>query len=107
MDGTESYTGRLLITYAEVTGRICGNDKWDDNDATVACRELGYTNGIAYQHSEGTHRFLDTDGPIWLTNLHCDGTERRLGDCRRPSWGDITECDGHSAGVLCMSDSGV
>ena len=107
VEGIEQYTGRLLITYANVTGRICGNDQWDDTAALVACRELGYTHGIAYYHSEGTDRFLDTDGPIWLTNLQCSGDEERLVDCQHPGWGKVTECTGNSAGVLCMSDQGM
>ncbi len=34
--------GRLEICFKEEWGTIC-DDRWDDVDATVACRELGFS----------------------------------------------------------------
>ena len=101
------YSGKLMVTYGGVPGRICSNSEWDDDDATVACKQMGFRHGMAYHHTEGTDRFLDTGGPIWLSNLKCNGHERRLGDCERPVWGNVSECGQDSAGVLCYSDAGI
>jgi hypothetical protein len=37
-------SGSLDIKFLNISGRICADD-WDDKDASVACRELGYSKG--------------------------------------------------------------
>ena len=39
---------RLELCRGNLWGSLCVNDSWDDEDATVACRELGYTTGREY-----------------------------------------------------------
>ncbi len=46
------HTGRLQIQFNELWGRIC-SDTWDDNDALVACRSLGFDNGQVRVESNG------------------------------------------------------
>lgn len=41
-DGENELTGRLEICFDQVWGTICEH-KWDDADATVACRQLGFS----------------------------------------------------------------
>ena len=41
--------GVVEIKYRNIWGRVC-MDGWDVSDAQVVCRELGYTNGMAYTH---------------------------------------------------------
>ena len=56
---------------------ICGR-LWDDVDATVACRELGYVSGTAYIH-RGTP---DLDhGLNYMIDFNCTGEEKFLKDC--------------------------
>ena len=41
MDGSNAYEGRLEICINFVWGTVC-DDSFDDSDARVACRQLGY-----------------------------------------------------------------
>lgn len=102
-----NYTGDILIEYMNITGRVC-SDGWDDNDAMVACREMGYTGGEAYRHFRASYVFTNYYGPYWTSEVSCTGNESSLADCKHIGWGNLTECRSkHNAGVLCYSRSGM
>ena len=44
IEGRSNVSGSLDIKFLNISGRICADD-WDDKDASVACRELGYSKG--------------------------------------------------------------
>ena len=101
--GTEAYEGRLEFCHNGQWGTIC-DDGWDNGDARVACRQLGFPEygAVALQrapYGQGT-------GPIWLDNLRCNAnTHTRLTDCPGNAIG-VHNCD-HSedAGLICPSKS--
>jgi hypothetical protein len=41
--GTSEFNGRVEICFRDNWGTIC-DDNWDDNDATVVCRQIGHSN---------------------------------------------------------------
>ncbi|XP_016044372.1 macrophage receptor MARCO isoform X1 [Erinaceus europaeus] len=86
--------GRAEVFYNGAWGTICDDD-WDNSDATVFCRMLGYTTGTAiYNVGAGT-------GNIWLDNVGCQGREDSLWDCHSNGWGSHNCNHGEDAGVSC------
>ena len=41
VDGPSQFEGRLEVCLNNVWGTVCGY-RWDNNDAAVACRQLGH-----------------------------------------------------------------
>ncbi|XP_071138996.1 A disintegrin and metalloproteinase with thrombospondin motifs adt-1-like isoform X2 [Mytilus edulis] len=93
--------GRLEIYHNSQWGTIC-DDSFGTADAAVACRQLGYRTSTPtfYTSSGGTD-------PVWLDDMACNGTERKIANCIHPGWG-VENC-GHSedVGVRCTGEYGV
>ncbi|XP_033749618.1 deleted in malignant brain tumors 1 protein-like isoform X1 [Pecten maximus] len=98
-----SNSGSVELKFLNISGRICADD-WDDNDATVVCRELGYSKGIAYQHKV----LFGKGNPIWASSVNCNGSEYFLKDCANFTLGQVKQCNSRKeAGILCYSNRGV
>ncbi|TEA31323.1 hypothetical protein DBR06_SOUSAS710091, partial [Sousa chinensis] len=86
--------GRAEIYYNGAWGTICDDD-WDNSDATVFCRMLGFSSGTAvFNVGAGT-------GTIWLDNVACQGSESSLWSCSKNSWGSHNCNHSEDAGVDC------
>lgn len=82
-------------------------DGWDDADAKVVCHELGYPNGMAYNHYKSDLVFFEYSGPYWTSQVNCTGNESRLSECQHAGFGNVKSCISHSyAGVLCYDHDG-
>ena len=80
---------------------MCDNS-WDPSDATVACRQLGFS-ATGAQALFGFEDVPDGTGPIWLDEVNCAGTEAKLIDCPANPLG-IHDCrNSQDAGVSCMT----
>ena len=97
-------SGHLRLYQNGVRGRIC-TLYWDDNDAKVACRQLGYSGGLAYALSNSIV------GPYLWSEINCVGTENTVFDCPRGN----ASCRSSSvyvgtgssdAGVFCFNNEG-
>jgi len=95
-EGATSSQGRLEVYHAGEWGTVC-DDGFGSEDAQVVCRELGYAHGIAMEHSN----FGEGSGRIWLDEVACTGTEERLEDCPRNSWGENDCSHSEDVGIQC------
>ena len=89
----------MEIFYNREWGTICDHN-WDINDAKVACRQLGYYDGLkALQGSE----VPDGSGRIWLDDVACAGNEQGLASCFHRGWGVHNCRHREDAGVQCLT----
>jgi hypothetical protein len=90
--------GRLEVLYNSTWGTVC-NDYFSWKDAIVVCRQLNYVGVLSI--SPNASPFGAGDGPIWLDNVDCNGSEDSILDCQHRGLG-IHNC-GHTddIGIIC------
>ncbi|XP_064177105.1 neurotrypsin [Anguilla rostrata] len=97
VDGAEEFEGRVEVFHSGRWGTIC-DDQWDDVDAEVVCRQLGF-GGVPKAWSWA--HFGQGTGPILLDAVQCTGNELSLEECPHGGW-EQHNCDHmEDAGVSC------
>ena len=103
--GGSSYNeGRVEVNYNGEWGTVC-DDGWDDTDAGVVCRQLGFgSSGTAI----GSAGFGQGSGPILLDNVTCTGSESTLASCSHLGLNIIRSCNhNEDAGARCSGEKGL
>ncbi|XP_072176107.1 scavenger receptor cysteine-rich domain-containing protein DMBT1-like [Diadema setosum] len=96
--GSSLHEGRVEVYYGGVWGTVC-DDGWDDLDAQVVCRQLGYHTANAKAMSRGS--FQQEWGRVLLDNVGCNGWEPSLANCSSNGWYNHTCGRYEDAGVRC------
>ena len=87
--------GRVEVCYNNEWGTVCDNG-WDNSDATVACKQLGFE----FLHSYVSSYFGTGSGSIWLDNVDCSADLSKLFSCSHST--DTSDCShDDDAGVRC------
>lgn len=97
VDGSTDHEGRVEVFYDGEWGTVCDDD-FDNSDAIVVCRQLGFSGGVAKYAAY----FRQGIGHIWLDYMKCLGTEDGFNECNHNGWGKYRSCShAEDAGVLC------
>lgn len=79
-------------------GTIC-DDKWDDADARVACRMLGFDTSHVFAYGKGF--FSKGTDTIALTDVSCGGDEVSLSNCNYSTQTSVCNHN-EDAGLSCI-----
>lgn len=123
VQGINELEGRVEFCNNGTWGTVC-DDSWGINDATVVCRQLGFSTSGSYkqtlicswkaelncmivQITPGAQAvvragFGQGTGSIWLDNVNCAGTEARLASCPANPIGTHNCAHFEDAGVRCQ-----
>lgn len=99
--GTKSSfpSGRLRVIHDGEWGTIC-HDGWNMKNTHIACRQLGYTKGLAYTPMGRSK------GRVWLDNVVCLGIEGSIDQCSHNGWGTHDCTHGQDVGIVCYDGKG-
>ena len=96
--GSSYIQGRVEVYYNGEWGTVC-DDGWDDTDAGVVCRQLGFGSSGTAIRSAG---FGQGSGSILLDSVFCTGSEPILARCGHLGINVTRSCSHvEDAGVIC------
>ena len=81
IEGNSTDSGYVMVAYNGYWGAICAQF-WDDRDAHVCCKMLGYQSGNAYHMAKTFERQnKQLHMTVVISKIFCNGTENNLDDC--------------------------
>jgi len=99
--GPNAWSGRVEVKYEDEWGGICA-ENWDNLDATVLCRQLGFASlsGIAIDSTP-----FAILRKIWISGVDCSGSESRIEECPSSPWGTAKCFSEKLAAVRCAASA--
>ncbi|KAH3793636.1 hypothetical protein DPMN_147151 [Dreissena polymorpha] len=101
VDGPNKYSGRVEIIIGKHRGTVC-DDSWDNKDASVICKMLGYGGGTAFFKAH----FGQGSSSILFDDVQCNGTETSIMSCRHSGVESHNCRHTEDAGVKCIPKCG-
>lgn len=118
IDGQNGFEGRVEICYEEAFGTVC-SDGFGTQEASVVCRQLGYSAILGNDSTTGVHCIENPfscavvavstssygagTGTVYLDSLSCVGNESSLLECGRGGEIGSTLCSHtQDVGVVCQ-----
>ncbi|XP_033112781.1 deleted in malignant brain tumors 1 protein-like [Anneissia japonica] len=99
INGQYPNEGRVEMFDKGMWGIVCDSG-WDIDDATVACRQIGYTSAVeAFSGPE----FGSDNEHVYANGMDCLGSEDTLSDCIHKGIGRSGTCNA-TAGVRCSDE---
>ncbi|XP_011499966.1 PREDICTED: uncharacterized protein LOC105363863 [Ceratosolen solmsi marchali] len=98
-----SHEGRVEIKILDKWGQVC-DDSFDMIDATVICRELGYSLGALEVRPGGFYGNLNPPEAFMVDQLKCQGNETTIRECDFEGWGKHNCEPEEAVGVICKTD---
>ncbi|XP_060607116.1 deleted in malignant brain tumors 1 protein-like [Ruditapes philippinarum] len=103
VDGPHRYAGRLEVYYKGEWGSVC-ESYFDQDDADVVCGMIRNTTiGLINATIHGNNYYGQSQGPVIITDLQCNGTEDEIFFCKSDKWKSGHYCNYYyqNVGVDC------
>lgn len=92
----------MQVYYNNIWGSVCDH-MWDEKDADVVCRMVGYTGSTQPNNNAD---YGQGNGTIWLNNVQCAGNESSIFSCAHDGLRNQTCASGNEANVSCVGTHG-
>ena len=96
-DGNNVGEGRVEIFFDNSWATVC-DDGWDNTDATVVCKQLGFSTSGSAVSLAG---FGEGSGTILLDSVSCSGNDSNIFDCPHVGFKNHNCSHRNDAGVIC------
>ena len=106
-NGANPSEGRLEVFYDGEWCTVC-DDYWNEEEADVACRQIGFVGGSVEDWDRFRNSFFPPgaeDQTIALDDVTCTGSESELAECRNRGWGRANCNHNEDVGVRCIRNS--